>query len=207
VTILNVSLARERALIASNTGTWQFDRKGGRTSKLIALPHINAVLAFRGAEPMFLNVPCHCAQADANDVDGVIDRMFDLLLVSHSEVTQYAAQFLKTAIGDWELLLAGWSPQHGRPVASIFSENGGRLVRNPVGTYCIAPADGIPDHDPDTTEKMIELAKQQYARKPSVEQGCGGHLILAEIECDRLTIQKLCELSPRLEGRPHPDGA
>ena len=121
--------------------------------------------------------------------------MFDLLLKSHSEVKRYASQFGMTTIGDWQFIVGGWSPKHERPVAFIFSEQDGRLLRFDVQTHWISPEDGLPDVNPDSEEKMIDLAKLQYARYLAADQGCGGSLILAEIERDRIALRKLCDLS------------
>lgn len=182
--------------------------------KLVPLPHLNAVAAFRGslifaasAVSGLLCVPC--------DFDELAGQMPALLkgAADHAVamIPRYAPELSSQAdqerIGSGEAVLVGFSPARSRIVGYGFKRNS--LAEDFTGgetSFYIAPSWRDVDFDVQNLkltadkESMKELAlKQLHLVRERERAGAtaGGRLIYAEVRRDSMTIETVMDFPAR----------
>ena len=193
MSILNVSIDRDRALVAVDT-LCQTGQGPRETLKLYPLPHIGAVIAGRGQLAFLLQIHLevilHCAT-----FDDLVERTIEALppLFARLRAQPNAAAF---GMGDGsdvqELVLVGWSPQAQAMQGWRWSQSDPRLgfTREEIAPWLVSPA-LEPVGDLSTATGMLHLARRQVTRwRPSAPGGAlGGRLLLAELRRGALMVR------------------
>jgi hypothetical protein len=185
VTILNVALAKDRALIATNTeGVRMVDLVKTRCSKLFPLPHANAVVAGRGQLATIFNVYSD-ALAQMSDFDCIAKAMQSIVKRRHADLV---AEFKRAAIGvdtDVQILLVGWSEARGQMAGYLYTPNAthdllerGGFLSPWEGKWGAAPA---LDLDPDGMQTLVEQQSTHAEAGDHPGMAWGGDVLLAEV--------------------------
>lgn len=201
MSLLNVWVSSELALVAVDT---QAEIGGGAcldVSKLIAFPAQKLVLACRGDLLLFnaLLAFVHGSGAEIDALAGSLPVMAD-----HT-VTQMT-QSMAAPIGGYrfheaEFALVGWSEERRRVagVAVVRMPGESRFTASEIDPWRIGPNAGwssLPAM-PDCAENMEAIAREQvrYMRTHHPAAPMGGRLLLAEISSDGVTLSQLASLS------------
>lgn len=192
MTLCNVWLEQDRALVAVDTTS--LSHVGPyESSKLAILPHAHCVLTMRGSGWIFVQIVGSLIMA-AGPIDH--DSIADLI---PAICNQCAANRPPQLVG-WqaalELRVVGWSEQRKRMAASLFVINleAGTCVRHDITRCQVAPAMN-PVSSFGDLEGMMELSRKQVTAN-SGAPGFGGHLLVAELTPDSVTIKDAGKIVP-----------
>jgi hypothetical protein len=207
MSLLNVSLQLEQALVAVDTqavapadGTW------AHLSKLLLLPHLNAVFAFRGAQPSFNTLFMMLHMSVWENLDEMLDYLPSMLpgaVEAAKAAVQTDPRFAPpdlAVLAEFQLVAVGWSPREGRMVGRLFTQTPPAVgfVAEEIKDYLVAPSDGSIEDlpDPDTPAEMERVARAQVSliKATDPNKSGGGKLILAAINRRTVTISQHCEL-------------
>lgn len=209
------------AFVSPECGVVCADTEGGpdggpyiEVSKLVPLPHMGAVIAFRGSM-LFLAGAVNGVFALGCDFDELSQHMPGLLQVSSDTAIKMlprvglADKMTSEEAGCGEAILVGFSPAAGRIVGHHFRrvtlDSG--FVTNSRTRYFSAPAWSDVDFDLPaisanvTRENMKALALEQsrLARERDTvgEATGGGRLIYAEVRRDTMIIETIMDFPAR----------
>ncbi len=192
MTILNVAIDRDRALIATNTeGVRLVDGRPTIVSKLLPLPAVNAVLAARGQIALLINVYADCFAAMAN-----VDRIIEILPASIADC--YARLMMELAASslcfdlDSELVLVGWSDRAQRVIGIYYKISAaGALER-----FDFSESGMISPAQPDwgkllplslRPDDMAKLVKRQSDCAQGPQNAVNGDILFAEVTRQSVT--------------------
>jgi hypothetical protein len=221
VTILNVFVERERALMAVDTIGQRADGSRAMVAKMLLLPHANAAVACRGHMSFIAGVWATLLQTPG-DFDALaeilpvtcesVHELFKLYLAESKEVLD--ARF---GNGDEQyIVIVGWSSRHNEMRAFELRRNGGdgRFVSRAIKSVYIAPwtSDLAASHPRPATGDLMEalfLAQQSLYEREAPHATPGGALIVAEIRLGSTKTWMQCNID-RLNGEsaglaPRPD--
>lgn len=205
MSLLNVWVSRDRALVAVDTLGARPDGSFDHCSKVHYLPHSGLVVAVRGViqfgRLVFDALDETCASYDAANEH-------------HKEIFACVTDFIRQQasadpqvrdrldFAGQEVVFAGWSEQRRSLHATSYkrTEEGGEFVSTPIDPWCAAPGDANwgrpPVDDLSTAEGMERLARWQvmHFRKASPSDAIGGRLLLVELTRGRTTVKTQCDL-------------
>jgi hypothetical protein len=203
MSICNVWLVEDRAVVAVDAMTGFEGGAGLETSKLCVIPHLHLVVTGRG-----LNGVKHLL-ADRLRLELV--QTFDQAVTAACRyLPSIAAEFAAreptkpkpefSIEGPQEVVLVGWSPRMSRMVAVLFSSNGtekgfaSREIKHGISSATCEP---IPDGRTfNSLERLVELTRAQVAFGPEQTdiRMFGGRLLVAEVTKTSVTCCSVCEL-------------
>ena len=192
MSLLNVHVTDDRALIAVDTDGVSPTGEHFEICKMYPLIHANVVLAGQGALLWHLEVFNHiCRAAGQVDYDVIVDDMPELLRRMTAGAREHGALDLA-----FSLAIVGLSPREGR-IAGRWYE--GRLTGDKVEVHSLGSRVGPWPFDdpapiPDSDENHRTLATRQTAFHRSLGFAGGGRLLLAELTRDALFIRSICNL-------------
>lgn len=201
MSILNVWLFRDRALVGVDTDAVSSEGQHYEVSKMLPIPHINAVLACRGSLALLGCVFVQLMISDTGDFDVLADRLPAATQQAFDGPLRDLPPELHSA-GD-VIVLVGWSPRLRRMRTLEVSREPGAAVFTLEETeqHYIAPWDpsieGAPD--PANLQSMMALAEAQVGliRRTYPNGAAGGRLIMAVIYEKGMQIYKGREFGPR----------
>lgn len=189
MTLLNYWVTAGRAVVATDTRS--ITPRGGRlceSSKMIPLPHLNAVCAGRGNLDFLRAVVAVSQTFPPDGLDAMAEQMSVYL-------REAGAWLLKSTRSEWvselqEVVIVGFSAAAGRITARhyVWDLHAATLVTEKRPRYSIAPADdrqALPDDlEPTSDEGLMELARAQCRAALALhpEGAFGGRLLIAEID-------------------------
>lgn len=190
MTILNVWVERERALMAVDTEIVMPWGQRHQCAKMIPLIHLNAMIAARGHLVFFayLFKALHCEAL--SDFDALLDRMPRMLPLADEDARKAVRQLGVTDTGfldNQTIVACGWSAKAGRMFAREWSQDdlARGFISEHVEPFFVSPWDPSIDHipDPTTHAAMAVLAQAQckLMREKAPDAAAGGKLIVAEI--------------------------
>lgn len=203
MSLLNVWLDNERALVGVDTDALAPGGVRVRVNKIMLLPTLNAVLAGRGAASLLGCVYVQLmALPQAADFDFIaaalpelVEKAFDQIrgpLRNEDPATYRAAH---------EIVLVGWSPKLGRmrAIEVVRPAGGSAFTVEETEKHYIAPWDEKIKSAPDPTDihSMAELAVAQVAliRGAYPNAAAGGQLIVAELREVSMVLRTVCGLT------------
>lgn len=177
-------------------------------SKLIALPHCDTVVGFRGTLAHGINLYRQLVGHVIN-FEILSAGFADLLMRAIADTVNEAETVGMdlNAAPRAEAVVVGYSPMAGRVVIHHFRHDGGTLVehrdiRNVVAPWENAPAcslDGIGNN----RAGLIELSRRQVAIFADQFPGAmGGDLYIAEVRCGSISIERAATLTDRISINP-----
>jgi hypothetical protein len=202
LSILNVHIAADESLVGVDT---EARNDGGDvilTSKLFAIPHLFAVIAFRGnmwtCQRSFWELLPPRRERRIGSFDELLPHMPEILKASWID----AAEMEPEDLGD-EAVLSGWSSAQGRVVAMLYDRKVGALdfAASSLSRHHVAPwhEELALAPEPACKRSMLELAQAQceliYAKAP--RRAAGGDFICAQVRRDCIRIEKLGTLVRR----------
>jgi hypothetical protein len=187
VSILNVWVERQRALVCVDTQGVGNDGTRGDVTKLAVLPHINAVLACRG-HLAFLSTCWMMMAMSSRGFDELVEAMSTILPLAFQNVVQTAGALgVDPATLDRQtLVFVGWSPRAQRMIGREWMQETAAqgFVADDIDPHHIAPwHESMPNEDPNNAERMQRLAAAQVRsiRENAPHEAAGGRLIVAEL--------------------------
>ena len=207
MSILNVWVTPDRALIGVDTEGRDLYGNSGEIAKLFPLPHLNAVLAFRGTTRFSADLHASVASSGVG-FDSVLDGLPRYLPVCMTKIRGLVAWsrlvhritslWTRRAMPDFndalqqDVVFVGWSEKQQRVIGWQWLCNDLEVTSREISPYHIAPwADslqGLPD--PSETGSMARLIRQQCNLLRSTEPGVatGGRILIAELRRGSVNI-------------------
>ena len=195
----------ERALLGVDTLVHGADGSSGHVTKLLALPHIGAVIAVNGLMP--LQQALAAALFLAQGVDSLVATMApSCTRLLETVKQQFAKSGQPTAIFSEEIsevVLVGWSPQRKQMIARRCLQ---RAPGRPFELERIDRSFAQPWSEeleklpaPSSPAAMETIARAQCALLAEHDpvRCAGGRLILVELAPGRIQVDTMCELPKR----------
>jgi hypothetical protein len=186
MTILNVAISEDRALLATNTeGVGALDERSSRCGKIFVLPQLNAVIAGRGQLAALFNVYIDAYAGFHKGIEAVAAAM---PAVIQRRVAMLAAELAGTGVEpDIQVALVGWSAARNRMVGWVYTA--GEVIDLVGHGGCVSPWDaawGETPAVPLSPDPMHVLAGDQAERAEcSLPGGAwGGDVLFAEVARD-----------------------
>lgn len=168
------------------------------TSKLVIIPHANAVLAGRGVLLMLTAVygMIHSQSHSFDDAFLKFDQILDQSLKALRAQLASAGFQDPTEINAQEIVFVGWSGELKRIIGGRWRKetheaafSGSALTNWGISPHCSWTVDTMPAQ-PNTRESMVDVMQQQvdWATKNHPGLGFGGRPIIVEITENRLDL-------------------
>lgn len=196
MTIMNVHLERDRAIVVSNTEIHHADGATAYADKIFCLPQVNCVIAGRGEVNVLLNTYMH-SYAMVLDFDGLAERWSSLMgfivdgfyAKPKGDVKPHGA----------EIALVGWSKARQEMVcyhARIEEDGAMELVEAKGGVF--TPWDeswGTAPEIPLDRASCLELARQQsqLGEQHFPSKCWRGDLTIVDMSIDSTTVSTVRE--------------
>jgi hypothetical protein len=181
MTIINVSVTPQRALVAVDTEAVDLERKVVyEVAKLFAIPHRNAVITGRGSSELILHAVRRCSLLDGD---------FDLLAEAMPAILKEHTDIDSRVKGRQEFFFVGWSPERGSMRVHSFVQEHSTLgflrQHDAVDMLLYGPWSEEQGKPPEieTIEGMREAMSLQvrHQRERYPGGGHGGRMIVAEM--------------------------
>ncbi len=211
MTILNVWCSPDRAVVTVDTlgGGGHHGEEIFECSKMIALPHWNAVFAGRGTSTV-LTAVVSIFNSFTGTFDEAADRMHEMLpQVIEAVAAQMIAQGapVEKLHSGQDIVLVGPSVGEKRIVAMHHRLEPGATewVLRPIDPWRLMPPATLtadrPD-DPPSDQELLDIAQLQttWHNEAFPLMGTGGRLLKAEITAEGMSIRSIGVLRPG--GRP-----
>lgn len=216
MSIVNAFVNPDCGVVCADTEAGQDGGPYIEVSKLVPLPHMNAIIAFRGSV-LFLSGALTGVFVSGCDFDELSGQMPDILKLASDKAVELCSRFVHTAsmtreeAGCGEAIIVGFSPAMSRVVGHHFTRktlDHGFVETNNI-RYFSAPAwDGInlnlqDIHTQPSKENMKSLALSQLCLMREREKdglATGGRLIFAEVRQSGMTIESVLDFPTRSTG-------
>jgi hypothetical protein len=187
VSLLNVFLESESALVAVDTDGIARDGSRKAMSKLLTLPHLPAVIAMRGSAAFMAGLFHTCTSRGFDSFDELLDELALLLRIVDASVPGFLRD---PAFPDIEIAVVGWSDRRSSMLARLYTKRGDEAEftgRDSQG--CIAPFDQASMAGIQRTADAVHDIARAQVRYMQAEQGIGGgRLILCHVDRDGLSL-------------------
>lgn len=196
MSILNVYIEHDRALVAVDTQTLAPDGDRRDMSKLLMLPHAGTAIASRGEIGFFGWVFNAAFASGAAGYDELCGKMPEILAQTEQQYRQFArTQGVETFTG-YKIALVGWSDAIGRMLGVCYQKwpDWEAMRAAPISPWILSPNAGW-EQTPTLPDDLEQASRDQVAvlRKfPCV--AAGGRLLVAELTRHAATVQNVCEL-------------
>ena len=203
MSIINAFIQPNVALVGVDTDAVLENGKRVECSKLHTLPHIDAVIAFRGYVcSVMYTLPGIIGFSGT--FDELAEAMPDILNKAQqaAEMTYLMSGTKEPKdFGDVQAVLVGYSPKAGRMEGHIFESKTGSLSFDHASSLDNIIAPGLDDLAGIEADRkgMETLAKGQYEwmRKAHPEKSSGGRFFIAEIKKGGISIEEAFTFSDR----------
>lgn len=203
MTILNIHVEQQRALVAVNTAGIHADGTSTISAcKLMALPHANAVITFRGHMSLGACVYLDCLSS-IKSFDEMLSVFPSIVEKRFADLSDQVAQAQVNVSLDTHVVLLGWSPRWERIVGIQFEY--GEHTRlsgiSVVDKSFVAPWNTSWPIElkqvPSTAAEMATLAKLQSLHAEQLYPGSAWHgdLLLAEITRESIQMNIVRDFS------------
>jgi hypothetical protein len=222
MSIINAFIRPDCGIVCADTEAGPDGGPYSNVSKLVPLPHLNAVVAFRGSLA-FAAAAISGLFCLTCDFDELAAQMPALLKAAAEHavamIPRYAPELSSQAdrerVGTGEAVIVGFSPSRSRIVGYGFRRN--TLAEDFAGgetNYLVAPG----WHDVDFDVQNLKLtADKESMKKLALTQlrlvrerelagvAAGGRLIYAEVRCGAMIIETVMDFPERRWGAPGVD--
>lgn len=206
MSIVNAFIRHDVALVGVDTGGLNPDGSSIEASKIIFLPHLSAVIAFRGVMVTMMSAAPAILGFDGN---------FDQLAECMPEIMAKSMDVAKQHIdidswGGTNFVLVGYSPSAGRMVGHVFDKRTGEQEITVLNDEkcAIGPFWGIDDIKAlnlnGDKASMVKLAHDQFRllgeREEGWRQAGGGRFLIAEVRQGSINIEEAFRFPSRPGG-------
>lgn len=221
MTLLNIALAADRALVAVDTLVYTWDGgikcdSGGKpceTTKALALPHAQCVVAVRGSSSLLHYLWERSAWLP--DTDTAISRLPEMLrAASASAPVDHRGRYPAD-----EVYITGWSKHYGRMVCVSFDSSDGFATMTATlrheASHSLSAAPAVPPEAlgqfpfPETPDDMLRIARRQVKHHRDIDPHSpngGGRLLVATITRDGMTFATAGDLGLPAQRQPSDNG-
>lgn len=194
MSLINAVHMGDHALISADTEAVFSDGSRGNVSKLLTIPHVNAVIAVRGSLAFL-----HKAHAEFAGMTCDFDSMAERaeLVMSYALTQQGNTEHLDRYAHGAEMVLAGYSQEAGRVVIHLFRCEGiGKDTEAHLDVNnAVLPGDmGISlEGITASREGLTELTRRQVKaiREHAPDAAAGGNLLIAEVRSRSMAIEHM----------------
>lgn len=200
MSLLNAWVSATEATVAVDTDG--VDHEGGRivASKMLPIPHLNAVIGLRGQAAFLAFVFLRCISASHESFDEMLEAMPAHLAAGEGEVPDELLARVGGEMGN-ELIAVGWSERKGAMLGRRFVKRGG------MPTFSIADFDlhispwdqlsmsGMRVRSAAAVEPIANMQAQWM--RSTFGATCGGHLIVCQLGRRSLTIGRRAVIQPQ----------
>lgn len=191
MSLINAVNMGDHALISADTEAVFADGSRGQVSKLLTIPHLNAVIACRGSLAFLQKA--HAEFCTMSNFDQMAERAE--LVMSYALAQQGSTEHLDKYAHGAEMVLAGYSQKAGRVVIHLIRCEG--IGKDTEAHLDIANAilpgnlgislEGITA----SREGLIDLTSRQVKaiREHAPDAAAGGNLIVAEVHQGRVAVE------------------
>lgn len=205
MTIMNVHLERDRAIVTANTELLRENGSIAYGHKIFHLPHVNCVVAGRGSVDLIINVFCQ-AYSLLQDFDGLAAQ-WDLLM-SHIVTGLHAMPANDLRYTEAGVVLVGWSKARQQMVCyyTQVEADGAMELHEAIGGIFM-PWDASWGATPTVAldpSSCLELAQQQaeLGEKHYPGKCWHGDLTIVEMGIDSTTVSTVREFWKALARDP-----
>lgn len=196
MSLLNAWIAPDAAVIAVDTVGMAADGSPLHASKLVVVPHLNAVIGIRGQLALLTWLAVRANSAGFATFDDLLDAMPGMLAEAGAAVGDHL-NVLGGSVPGYEVLVAGWSARQGRIVGRQFIRRDDMpdtsIVRD-VDRH-ISPwhpsLEGLPT-EPHGLEQLA--GGQVLFMRTAFDAHCGGKLTIARLTRGAMTLQTTEEI-------------
>lgn len=194
MSLLNAWIAPDAAVIAVDTVGMAADGSPLHASKLVVVPHLNAVIGIRGQLALLTWLAVRANSAGFATFDDLLDAMPGML--AEAAIGDHL-NVLGGSVPGYEVLVAGWSARQGRIVGRQFIRRDDMpdtsIVRD-VDRH-ISPWHASMEGLPIEPGGLEQLARgQALFMRTAFDAHCGGKLTIARLTRDGLTLQTTKEI-------------
>lgn len=211
MSILNAFVLPDVALFGVDTEVTMPDGSTEERGKMIPIPHLSAVVGFRGAEPViFSAMPSILTyRGDFDDLAANMPRIFAEALCASR---LYAVNLGRNR--EWaehaDIVLVGYSPKHGRMMGHAYKNT---PDVSEIQHYPDFPQAIAPEMTREEIQRLKIVADKAGMMKLAVDQcritrergpagtPAGGRFFIAEIRKGSITIEQACELPKMGNGK------
>lgn len=189
MSLLNVWVSPERALVAVDTDGVTSEGEHVEMSKLLVLAHANTVFGFRGDRRFMHDLfATYYLAAAAVDFDAIVAALPEMLA---SVILAFRAPSI--APQPYQFAVVGWSPAEGRVCGRWYTGNTGEDGYDVDGLGArVAPWHGTEAaRVPDSEDSIRWLAERQVRWLREEGTAGGGNLLIAEVAKDDMTVRNV----------------
>lgn len=181
MSLLNAWITRTEAIVAVDTDGVDLDGKRMPTSKLLTIPHLNAVLGLRGQAAFLSFVFLRCLSSSFESFDEMNDAL-PLILEEADSLPDWSIA-KDCRIGN-EMLAVGWSDRRSRMLGRQFVKRDGMTEFSATDAdFHVSPWHSSMSHIQPTAAAVERIAREQvrWMRETYPGAACGGKLIVCNI--------------------------
>lgn len=195
MSLLNAWIMPADAIVAVDTDGARDDGSRFATSKLLAIPHIRAVMALRGQLAVLGYLFLRCISGAFDSLDEMIDAM--PLLLADAEENVPSDLIVRTRIGN-EIAVVGWSERHRKMIGKVFFKRDDmqEFSAADIETFFVSPWNTSMPDIPRTSAAVEKISRAQvrWMRETFPNAACGGALIAAHLTRKSVTLSHRANL-------------
>jgi hypothetical protein len=163
MTIVNVHVAPDEVLVATDLEKQAVDGRTSRVGKVFAIPHMPALLTGRGSFVFVTGM--FCVAVDFGDFDDLLNKMPELCVANIASLRALSSETLPPDFDRQQVVLAGYSARRARLVAFLLSQDaaGAGFRTEEIVDQLLAPwSDELgPPVVPSSTDAMRQAMQLQ----------------------------------------------
>ena len=195
MSLLNAWIAPDAAIVVTDSIGMAADGSPLHASKLVVVPHLNAVIAARGQLALLTWLSVRANSAGFGALDDLLDAMPGMLAEAGAAIGDNLNVLAGSAPG-YEIIVAGWSDRQGRMIGRQFVKRGdmtASIVRD-VDRH-ISPWHASMEGLPIEPGGLEQLARgQALFMRTAFDAHCGGKLTIARLTRGELNLQTTEEI-------------
>ncbi len=192
MSLLNAWIAPDAAVIATDSIGMAADGSPLHASKLVVVPHLNAVIAIRGQLALLTWLAVRANSAGFATFDDLLDAMPGMLAEAGAAIGDRLSVLAGSAPG-YEVVIAGPSDRQGRMIGRQFVSRGGeQTVRDT--DFHVSPWHPSMEGLPTAPHGIEQLARGQVIFMRGLGAHCGGKLTIARLTRGAMTLQTTEEI-------------
>lgn len=190
MSLLNAWVTPTEAIVAVDTDGAAGDGSRYPASKLMPIPHLNAVIALRGQCALIGFLTLRAMSSGFHAFDDLDDEMPSIL--EGMDGAMPPDLIVPTGLSGVELVTVGWSQRRRAMLGRQYVKRGDDLeyARRDLGIH-VSPWNQTMQGTKTTAGAVLPLAKAQvrWMREAFPNAACGGNLLVARVSRNRVDIR------------------
>lgn len=179
------------ALVAVDTDGARIDGSRFPASKLLPMPHLNAVLAIRGQAAFLQILFLRCIGSGFDGFDQMADALPIMIEEAHENLLAYDQLIARDCRFGHELVAVGWSHRRERMLGRQFTAGeDGKFIERDLGMHIAPWHSSIPRIEPVRKNvDRIATAQVDWMQNTFPDAACGGQLLTAHVKRDGIDLR------------------